>query len=180
MRNYLTIIGITLLLTACTSSRERLLMNQMDSLVEPAINEYRKCEVLSNPPNKFECPRQLIGSLEKIYSDNPIKTLLIDYALDLQELALNYDKNRIDYTEYEHGKSKAKNKFARGANDLRAQERNTRTQRNSNALEDFSNELRTQNNNARIRQMETELLEQQQKLRELESRKLTPCGRLGC
>ena len=101
MRNYLTIIGITLLLTACTSSRERLLMNQMDTLVVPAINQYKLCESLSNPPNKFDCPKQLMDSLEKIYSDNPIKTLLIDYAFSLQELALNYDRNRIDYREYE-------------------------------------------------------------------------------
>jgi hypothetical protein len=180
MSKHLLLISISLLLSACAVSREQVLLKQMDTLVVPAMNEFKKCDVISNPPNKFECSRKLLESLEKIYSDNPIKTILVTYAIELQELALNFDKNRIDYREYELGKTKARNKLDRDAESLRAQERSMNAKRQSNALEDFSNELRNQNNNSRMRQMETELLQQQQRLQELESRKTKPCSRLGC
>ena len=126
MKKYFIIFSI--LIMGCGTRDKQRLMNQIDSVVVPAVSEYKRCESVAIKTEKSKCTLPLVKIFQTIDQDNPIKTLLVSYSLEIHELAINYDKNLIDDQIYELGKMKAKNNFDLNVSNLKTREKSIQNQ----------------------------------------------------
>lgn len=119
-------------LVGCGTSKNQRLKNEFTSVAVPALDENKKCESSAIKTQKSKCFPSLIKSIQSLDSENPIKSILVNYIVEVYELSIKYDNGLIDEQMYELGKIKARNNFSLNSDNLRARERAIQAQNNNN------------------------------------------------